>query len=191
MSTCFSLYAFPSKTKWKEEAEEARGAFNSASQIHPATVRHQEPQHQASPASYSRVMDAEAAHLASSTKDNLFQAAKEHVWADSLPVQCTKPSALQGKLQDLYTKAHVSALEMVPISSQSRHFLSALPRPRQVIRIYCTKPQKAETKSPLNGLFHHSVFHLANDQFTSDSTAYRHWGICSSALKFHYLPSFC
>ena len=95
----------------------------------------------------------------------------ERVWADPHPVQCTKPSAPQGKLQDPRTKAHVSALEMIPPSSQSWHLLSASPQPCQVIRIYCTKPQKAETKSPLNGLFHHSVFHLASDQFASDSGA--------------------
>lgn len=40
-----------------------------------------------------------------------------------------------------------------------------------IIRIYCTKPQKAnKTKALLNGLFHHSVFHSADDEFTLDST---------------------
>lgn len=41
-----------------------------------------------------------------------------------------------------------------------------------VIRIYCTKPQKAnKTKALLHGLFHHSVFHSADDEFTLDSTS--------------------
>lgn len=53
-----------------------------------------------------------------------------------------------------------------------QHYIQALPGPPRIIRIYCTKPQKAnKTKSLLNGLFHHSVFHLADDEFTLDCTA--------------------
>lgn len=89
----FPLYTLPSKTKWKEETEEARGAFNSTSQIHPATMRHQEPQHQASPASCSRFMGAGPAHLAFSTKDNLFQAEKPSVF-EQIHTQSNVPNLL-------------------------------------------------------------------------------------------------
>lgn len=48
-----------------------------------------------------------------------------------------------------------------------RRSIQALLQPPRVIRIYCTKPQRAnKPKSLLNGLFHHSVFHLADDEFS-------------------------
>lgn len=94
MGTFFSPYTHsPAKLNGKRRQKRQEGLSTARARSTQLPMRHQEPQHQASPASCSRFMGAGAAHLAFSTKDNLFQAEKPSVF-EQIHTQSNVPNLL-------------------------------------------------------------------------------------------------